>query len=60
MGDGLQVTLCLTYDLVVSWDAELTALTSRIADRLFNRPEPKATFGDLEGSARGDKHGPPR
>ncbi|QYC39093.1 hypothetical protein Nocox_07340 [Nonomuraea coxensis DSM 45129] len=41
------MTLCLTYDLVVSWDAELTALTSRIADRLFKRPEPKATFGDL-------------
>ncbi|WP_406316536.1 IS701 family transposase [Streptosporangium sp. NBC_01639] len=31
----------------MSWDAELTALTSRIADRLFKRPEPEATFGDL-------------
>jgi len=41
------VTSCLTYDLVVSWDAELAALTSRIADRLFKRPEPKATFADL-------------
>ncbi|MGJ6965147.1 IS701 family transposase [Streptosporangium sp. G11] len=41
------MTLCLTYDLVVSWDTELTAVTSRIADRLFKRPEPKATFGDL-------------
>jgi SRSO17 transposase len=41
------VTLCLTYDLVVSWDTELTAVTSRIADRLFKRPEPKATFADL-------------
>ncbi|MEU7990600.1 IS701 family transposase [Streptosporangium canum] len=32
---------------VVSWDVELSALTSRIADRLFKLPEPKATFGDL-------------
>ncbi|MEU7005056.1 IS701 family transposase [Nonomuraea sp. NPDC046570] len=31
----------------MSWDAELAAVTSRIADRLFKRPEPKATFGDL-------------
>ncbi|MFE0147959.1 IS701 family transposase [Nonomuraea sp. NPDC059007] len=31
----------------MSWDAELAAMTSRIADRLFKRPEPKATFGDL-------------
>ncbi|MFF3444587.1 IS701 family transposase [Streptosporangium sp. NPDC002721] len=31
----------------MSWDTELTAVTSRIADRLFKRPEPKATFGDL-------------
>jgi SRSO17 transposase len=41
------VTLCLTYDHVVSWDAELAALTTRIADSLFKRPEPKATFADL-------------
>ncbi|MEU0481187.1 transposase [Streptosporangium sp. NPDC006013] len=31
----------------MSWDAELAALTARIADPLFKRPEPKATFADL-------------
>ncbi|MEU8252441.1 IS701 family transposase, partial [Nonomuraea sp. NPDC048916] len=31
----------------MSWDAELATVTSRIADRLFKRPEPKATFADL-------------
>ncbi|WP_460716922.1 hypothetical protein, partial [Microbispora hainanensis] len=36
--------LCLTHDLVVSWDAERAALTARIADPLFRRPEPNATF----------------
>ncbi|WP_443078752.1 IS701 family transposase [Streptosporangium sp. NBC_01495] len=41
------MTLCLTYDHVVSWDAELSALTARIADPLFKRPEPKAVFSDL-------------
>lgn len=37
----------LTYDLVVSWDAELTALTERIAGPLFTRPEPRHAFADL-------------
>jgi SRSO17 transposase len=41
------VTFRLTYDLVVSWDGELAALTERIAGPLFTRPEPRATFGDL-------------
>lgn len=47
MSDGLRVALSLTYDHVVSWDAELSALTTRIAEPLFKRPEPKAVFGDL-------------
>jgi SRSO17 transposase len=37
----------ITYDLVVAWDVELTALTSRIAGPLFTRPEPRETFADL-------------
>ncbi|WP_433412693.1 IS701 family transposase [Microtetraspora malaysiensis] len=37
----------LSYDLVMSWDAELTALTTRIAAPLFARPEPRASFTDL-------------
>jgi SRSO17 transposase len=41
------VTCSLTYDLIVSWDAELTALTERIAGPLFTRPEPRAIFPDL-------------
>jgi SRSO17 transposase len=41
------VTFALTYDLVVSWDADLAALTERIAGPLFTRPEPRATFADL-------------
>ncbi|GAA2916025.1 IS701 family transposase [Streptosporangium fragile] len=41
------VTCALTYDLVVSWDAELTALTTRIAGPLFTRPEPREAFADL-------------
>src|SRR5690606_42139403 len=41
------VTCSLTYDLVVSWDAELSALTERIARPMFTRPEPRSTFGDL-------------
>ncbi|MFG1970012.1 IS701 family transposase [Nonomuraea fuscirosea] len=41
------MTFALTYDLVVSWDAELSALTERIAGPLFTRPEPRATFADL-------------
>ncbi len=42
-----RVTCSLTYDLVVSWDAELSALTERIAGPMFTRPEPRSTFGDL-------------
>jgi hypothetical protein len=39
MRDGLRVSLSLSYDLVMSWDAELTALTERIARPLFcHRP----------------------
>jgi SRSO17 transposase len=41
------VTCALTYDRVVSWDTELTALTTRIADPLFTRPEPRQAFTDL-------------
>ena len=41
------MTCSLTYDLVVSWDAELSALTERIARPMFTRPEPRSTFGDL-------------
>ncbi|GAA0408989.1 hypothetical protein Acor_75360 [Acrocarpospora corrugata] len=41
------MTLTISYDLVVSWDAELAALTERIAGPLFTRPEPRATFADL-------------
>ncbi|MGP3921540.1 IS701 family transposase [Nonomuraea sp. 10N515B] len=41
------MTCSLTYDLVVSWDAELSALTERIAGPMFTRPEPRSTFGDL-------------
>jgi hypothetical protein len=37
----------MTYDLVMSWDTDLQALTDRIADPLFTRPEPRAVFGDL-------------
>jgi DNA-binding CsgD family transcriptional regulator len=31
----------------MSWDAELTALTTRIVGPLFARPEPRASFADL-------------
>jgi SRSO17 transposase len=31
----------------VSWDAELDALTSKIAGPLFRRPEPRGSFADL-------------
>ncbi|MGJ6970120.1 IS701 family transposase [Streptosporangium sp. G11] len=41
------MTCALTYDLVVSWDTELTALTTRIAAPLFTRPEPRQSFADL-------------
>ncbi|WP_307827548.1 IS701 family transposase [Planomonospora sp. ID82291] len=41
------MTCALTYDLVVSWDAELTALTTCIAGPLFTRPEPRQAFADL-------------
>ncbi|WP_425464806.1 IS701 family transposase [Nonomuraea terrae] len=41
------MTCALTYDLVVSWDTELTALTTRIAGPLFTRPEPRQAFADL-------------
>ncbi|WP_220448456.1 IS701 family transposase [Nonomuraea diastatica] len=41
------MTFVLTYDLVVSWDADLAALIERIAGPLFTRPEPRATFADL-------------
>ncbi|WP_245878077.1 IS701 family transposase [Streptosporangium subroseum] len=41
------MTCRLTYDLVVSWDVELTALTERITGPLFTRPEPRQTFSDL-------------
>jgi hypothetical protein len=41
------VAFALTYDLVVSWDAELSALPERIAGPLFTRSEPRATFADL-------------
>ncbi|MEU7003662.1 IS701 family transposase [Nonomuraea sp. NPDC046570] len=48
------MTCSLTYDLVVSWDAELTALTERIAGPLFTRPEPRSTFPDLVRSLLAD------
>jgi hypothetical protein len=41
------VTCSLTYDLVMSWDADLQALTERVAGPLFKRPEPRAVFADL-------------
>ncbi|WP_435824334.1 IS701 family transposase [Microbispora amethystogenes] len=41
------MSLPLSYDLVMSWDAELTALTERIGRTLFVRPEPRANFADL-------------
>ncbi len=41
------MTCALTYDRVVSWDTELTALTTRIAGPLFTRPEPREAFADL-------------
>jgi hypothetical protein len=41
------VTCALTYDRVVSWDTEPTALTTRVADPLFTRPEPRQAFTDL-------------
>ncbi|GAA1024859.1 hypothetical protein Aple_086940 [Acrocarpospora pleiomorpha] len=41
------MSLPLFYDLVMSWDAELTALTERIGRSLFVRPEPRANFADL-------------
>ncbi|GAA2909481.1 IS701 family transposase [Streptosporangium fragile] len=41
------MTFPLTYDLVMSWDADLQALTDRLAAPLFSRPEPRASFGDL-------------
>ncbi len=46
MRDGLRVSL-LSYDLVMAWDTELTALTERIGRSLFVRPEPRASFTDL-------------
>jgi SRSO17 transposase len=47
MRDGLRVSLPFSYDLVMSWNAELTALTTRIVGPLFARPEPRASFADL-------------
>ncbi|MEU4534171.1 IS701 family transposase [Streptosporangium sp. NPDC023825] len=41
------MTCALTYDLIVSWERELTALTARIAGPLFTRPEPRQAFADL-------------
>lgn len=41
------MTFPFSYDLVVSWDAELAALTERIAGPFFTCPEPRATFADL-------------
>lgn len=41
------MTSPFSYDLVMSWEAELSALTERIAGPLFTRPEPRANFGDL-------------
>lgn len=41
------MTCALTYDRVVSWDTELTALTMRIAGPLFTRPESRQACTDL-------------
>ena len=37
----------ISYDHLVGWEAELRLLTERVADSLFTRPEPRATFTDL-------------
>lgn len=37
----------LSYDHLVGWDADLRARTAEIAEPLFHRPEPKATFVDF-------------
>jgi len=37
----------ISYDHLVGWEADLHLLTERVADSLFTRPEPRATFADL-------------
>ena len=37
----------ISCDQLVGWEAELRLLTGRVADSLFTRPEPRATFADL-------------
>lgn len=37
----------ISYDQLVDWEADLRLLTERVADSLFRRPEPRATFADL-------------
>jgi SRSO17 transposase len=38
----------------MSWEADLRALTSRIAEPLFRRPEPRIVFGDLVRAILGE------
>ena len=37
----------ISYDQLARWEADLRLLTGRVADSLFTRPEPRATFTDL-------------
>jgi SRSO17 transposase len=37
----------ISYDQLAGWEADLRLLTGRVADSLFTRPEPRATFTDL-------------
>jgi hypothetical protein len=37
----------ISYDHLMGWEADLRLLTGRVADSLFTRPEPRATFADL-------------
>nr|WP_158088642.1 hypothetical protein [Thermoactinospora rubra] len=48
------MTLLLTYDLVMSWEADLRAVTDRIAGPLFKRPEPRQVFADLVRALLGE------
>jgi len=41
------VSYDISYYHLLGWEADLRLLTERVADSLFTRPEPRATFADL-------------
>jgi SRSO17 transposase len=54
--DALEARWGVSYDRLVGWDAELSALTTEIAGPLFNRPEPRVTFTDFIRGLLADVH----